>query len=123
MGLDTTHNCWHGAYSSFNRFRYWLAEKIGVDLNEYIGYSENGTKYLSSIDHDIMPLLNHSDCEGILTVQECILVSSGIEKILSSISEEEKKDEEHPFSYLNNAIQFKEGLDLAISRGEAVEFR
>lgn len=29
MGLDTTHGCWHGAYSAFSRWRDKLAEVAG----------------------------------------------------------------------------------------------
>lgn len=32
MGLDTTHDCWHGAYSAFHRFRHGIARAIGLDL-------------------------------------------------------------------------------------------
>ncbi len=32
MGLDTTHDCWHGPYSSFNRWRTQLAAEIGLPL-------------------------------------------------------------------------------------------
>lgn len=30
MGLDTSHGCWHGAYSAFNRWRDKLAEIAGI---------------------------------------------------------------------------------------------
>src|SRR5437016_2133419 len=30
MGLDTTHDCWHGAYSAFMRWRTKLAEVAGL---------------------------------------------------------------------------------------------
>ena len=32
MGLDTTHGCWHGAYSAFQRWRHKLAEVAGYDV-------------------------------------------------------------------------------------------
>lgn len=32
MGLDTTHDCWHGAYSAFKRWREKLAEVVGIPL-------------------------------------------------------------------------------------------
>lgn len=28
MGLDTTHDAWHGGYGSFNHWRIWLAEQF-----------------------------------------------------------------------------------------------
>lgn len=30
MGLDTSHNCWHGAYSAFNTWRTELAHSAGL---------------------------------------------------------------------------------------------
>lgn len=32
MGLDTTHGCWHGAYSAFMRWRKELARVAGIPL-------------------------------------------------------------------------------------------
>ncbi len=29
MGLDTSHGCWHGAYSAFDRWRHQLAQVAG----------------------------------------------------------------------------------------------
>ncbi len=29
MGLDTSHDCWHGAYSAFGRWRRAIAEAAG----------------------------------------------------------------------------------------------
>lgn len=33
MGLDTTHNCWHGAYSAFSRWREQLAIAAGYTFS------------------------------------------------------------------------------------------
>jgi hypothetical protein len=45
MGLDTTHNAWSGPYSSFNNWRRWIADKIGIplDLMEGFYYDEPGS--------------------------------------------------------------------------------
>lgn len=32
MGLDTSHDCWHGAYSAFNRWREGIAKAAGIPL-------------------------------------------------------------------------------------------
>jgi len=29
VGLDTSHDCWHGPYSMFMRWRKWVAERAG----------------------------------------------------------------------------------------------
>jgi hypothetical protein len=44
MGLDTTHNAWHGPYSSFNQWRHWLAEQIGIPLEIMEGFYLNDDK-------------------------------------------------------------------------------
>lgn len=36
MGLDTTHDCWHGSYGSFNAWRIQLAKAI--EKNETIEF-------------------------------------------------------------------------------------
>lgn len=33
MGLDVSHDAWHGAYSAFTRWRNCLAEDAGYPLN------------------------------------------------------------------------------------------
>jgi hypothetical protein len=38
MGLDLSHNCWHGAYSAFARWREKLAELVGIPLHLMEGY-------------------------------------------------------------------------------------
>lgn len=42
MGLDTTHDCWHGAYSAFTRWRNKLAEAAGyyVEPGHVASYSK-----------------------------------------------------------------------------------
>jgi hypothetical protein len=32
MGLDTTHDCWHGSYGGFNRWRNAIAAAAGYTL-------------------------------------------------------------------------------------------
>ena len=44
MGLDTTHDAWHGGYGSFHNWRTWLAEQIGIPLELMEAfYEEKGT--------------------------------------------------------------------------------
>ena len=49
MGLDTTHGCWHGAYSAFNRWRTAIARQIGLPLNMMEGFVE---KYVTTAEVD-----------------------------------------------------------------------
>lgn len=47
MGLDTTHGCWHGAYSAFGRWRDGLAKAADIPLQLMEGfYSSDPTDYI-----------------------------------------------------------------------------
>lgn len=123
MGLDTTHGAWHGAYSAFNRFRHELALRIGIDLKEYIGYDfgpEQGTKELESIDHPLMDLFNHSDCDGILTPEQCKKIADGLDMVIKASIPDE--DNYHGMSFIERCITFRDGCLLAYSRKENLEF-
>lgn len=118
MGLGTTHNCWHGAYSSFNRFRHSLASQIGINLDEYIGYGEKGTKELYSIEHGIQPLLNHSDCDGELNNLEALSIAKGLDNILENFDDKIPAD----FNFKERIVQFRDGCLDAVSKHEKIEF-
>jgi len=40
MGLDVSHDCWHGPYSQFSRWRTWLARQCGIPLPFMRGHAE-----------------------------------------------------------------------------------
>jgi hypothetical protein len=115
MGLDTSHNCWHGPYSSFNGFRSFLAERIGINLGDYQGYG--GTKDLNSIKHDIKPLFNHSDCDGKLTVEQCEKIANGLTSIINGF------DDKIDSYFKQKTIQFRDGCLDAVTKKEIVYFR
>ncbi len=119
MGLTVTHNCWNEPYSSFNRFRHSLAHQIGINLDEYVGYNENGTKNLSEIQHDLMPLFNHSDCEGKLTLKQSRMIVKGFNSVLENFNESIPAD----YDFKDKIIKFRDGLLLAISKKQIVYFK
>lgn len=61
MGLDTTHDCWHGSYHGFNHWRRAVARTVGIDLETMRGFGGDGE--WNEAD-PITTLLNHSDCDG-----------------------------------------------------------
>lgn len=66
------------SYGGFNRFRQKLYEEIGgLDLQH--GFA---THFLEYKDNPIIPLLDHSDCDGILTKEQCILVAPQLEEFV-----------------------------------------
>lgn len=120
MGLDTTHGCWNGPYSSFGRFLKALGQQIGIDLDEYIGYGDKGTKDLTTIDHDLRPLFDHSDCDGELTVEESKQIVRGFDDVIENFDVEK---EGYYNGLMDSIIQFKNGLSKAISKREIVYFQ
>ena len=122
MGLDTTHDCWHGPYSSFNRFRHQLAEQIGINLDEYAGYSDKeGGKNLADIPHKIMPLLNHSDCDGRLTVKEAKSIAEGLEEILEKVTDTNSMNVD-ALGFAAQIERFINGCKDAVSKKEMIKF-
>lgn len=115
MGLDTSHNCWHGPYSTFNDFREWLGKLVGIDL-----YAIESLDEIS--DNDLYPLFNHSDCDGELSVDESRLIIRGIDSALSRFNQIQTKTFSD-FYFHEKAIQFRNGLLDAVNNNEIVIFR
>jgi hypothetical protein len=122
MGLNTSHGCFDGSYSSFGRFRDLLAEQIGINLRkDYIGYgNENATLNLQDIQHDLMPLFDHSDCDGELSVAESQRIADGLDQILANLRPLESPMEEQFF--ITKIKKFRDGCRLAVSKNQIVEF-
>ena len=123
MGLDTTHNCWHGPYGSFSDFRYKLANLIGLDLDNFCGYNHNADNCImmsrNTISHDIYPLINHSDCDGVLLIYECESIVDGLNDILLNNPDLKNTDS----YFYDKIIQFRDGCLDAISKNEIVVFK
>lgn len=114
MGLDTTHNAWHGPYSSFNRWREKLAKKVNIDLRSMIGF---GGYNVWDESKNYYPLLYHSDCDGELTVDEC----KKTVEFLESIVNEFQPDPE--WGTKEDILQFIKGCKDAISKNESIKFQ
>jgi len=81
MGLDFDKSDAHWAYSGFHRFRCRLAKEAGIDLNSMEGFG--GGISWDTFDDPIKPLLDHSDCDGLLTPQECKAVAPRLKELIS----------------------------------------
>jgi len=73
MGLDVSCEC--GAYGfragSYSGFHYWrvkLAKSVGIELDKMSGF---GGSVIWTEDEPHYELLDHSDCEGEITAQQC----------------------------------------------------
>lgn len=113
MGLDTTHNAWHGAYSSFNRFRHSLMLAYnGTNLSNYSGYG--GNLAIENIEHKgLYEFFNHSDCDGEISANDCKLVADGLSEILPKLNDDYD---------IMRCKEFIAGCLLAYSKNEPLEF-
>jgi hypothetical protein len=128
MGLDTSHNCWSGPYSAFNRWRRAVAKAVGIDLERMNGFwnpeRNKGQKGDKPMEWDELPprplhiLLNHSDCDGKIESKDCGAVADDLESIL------DKLDDRAPFQWSDYgaAQRFIKGLRAAAAAKEDVEF-
>lgn len=144
MGLDTTHGCWHGAYSAFGRWRSKLAEVAGLPPLELMaGFWPGLVQWMRYVEPTFRPsaddlmarlpirweclkpdvlyvLLDHSDCEGELPADVCAPLADRLAELLPLLPNED--DDGHIGDWREKTQQFIDGLRLAASRGEAVEF-
>ena len=142
MGLDTSHDCWRGAYSAFNRWRDHLAEKAGytfgkdehgrqiadVDwgcIEAVLGKDLLGTWPSMPVRPDGTPdplilLLAHSDCEGELQAVYLAALADRLEELLPALGDEEGGG--HIGSYREKTEQFIRGLREAAAANETVTF-
>lgn len=113
MGLDTSHNAWHGPYSSFNKFRRQVCKAAGLgELEDYKGFG--GSKdWLIAKEQPLNALLNHSDCEDDIPWQDCDALADALYGVAPKIEDE---------YYRSKAKQFAYGCRLAAKNQENVEF-
>lgn len=87
MGIDIGKAQW--AYSGFMRFREKLASAEGIDLRQMRGFGDDNQNRPWEDDNGndvtiLRPFLDHSDCDGELTWQECAQVVDRIEQIIET---------------------------------------
>lgn len=113
MGIDFSHCGAHWAYSGFNKFRERLAEKIGFDLRKMAGF--DGDQSWDTMNDDIKPLLNHSDCDGFLSPEVCKFVYP---RLLQLISDWDDNDYDKQMG-----VELAKGMKTATERNEDFEFQ
>lgn len=147
MGLDVSHDAWHGAYSAFHRWRSKIAELAGLPpLGFMEGFFEQGeytdplrhyakewpntaAEYYNSlpISWDILKpdplykLLHHSDCEGEIAPEDCGPIADRLEELLPSLPDEE--DPGHIGNWKEKTQKFIDGLRAAAKANEPLEFQ
>lgn len=113
VGLDFSHTDAHWGYGGFMRFRGRLASAIGFDLEEMEGF--RGTRSFDEMTDPIKPLLDHLDCDGVLTPEECMQVAPRLRELVADWADDDY-DKRH-------ALLLAEGMDEASQAGEDLQFR
>lgn len=149
MGLDTSHDCWHGAYSAFMRWRVELAKAAGLPPLELMegfyspesvlgdpfwairGLSETERSSVERITQrlpirwnclapsPLYKLLHHSDCEGEIASADCGPIADALEALLPNLNGDGGG---HLGNYREKTQQFINGLRRAAAAGEDVDF-
>jgi hypothetical protein len=137
MGLDTSHNCWHGPYSSFSRWREAVARAAGyavwpVQMDDGVTrdtimldwgrYCNDQTLIgdwtdTPAPDDALVYLFTHQDCEGVIHPEQGRLIADRLEEVLTQID-----DTPGTFSPADETRQFIAGLREAADNNEDVEF-
>lgn len=148
MGLDCSHDAWHGAYSAFMRWRTMLAEVAGLpplDLMEgfytngatgalYFGESPAGVwadkrerlsrqlpiKWDCLKPSALHELLFHSDCEGEIPADRCNAIADALEALLPLLPNGDGGG--HIGSWRDKTAEFVTGLRAAAKANEPLEF-
>lgn len=137
MGLDTSHDCWHGPYSMFMRWRQWLNLFIAMDRmkNQSDWDSEWGQirsmgatreAILQAWDRGLYSdqtdplnvLMNHSDCDGEIVAEVCGPLADALQDLADRhMKPRATYDEMRPATE-----RFIAGLRRAAAANEPVDF-
>lgn len=125
MGLDTSHDCWHGAYSAFMRFRNKVSQVAGYgDIEKRQGFCDDGIPWPSPELDPLVHFLNHSDCDGEIEAEHCAAIADRLEALLPAM---EAADSNGPHGghlpwYKAATERWITGLREAAKYNEPVEF-
>lgn len=135
MGLDTSHDCWHGAYSAFTRWRHKLAEvagytfekcpkphdymdQVAIDWSVITDANLQGDWEQTPSD-PLLVLIAHSDCDGEILPAQALPLADRLEALLPLL---EGDGGGHIGSYRAKTEQFIAGLRKAAAANEPVDF-
>lgn len=135
MGLDTTHNCWHGAYSAFTRWRNKLAEVAGYAFfkagdppmyeQPLIDWGHVTQEQLAGVWEEtpkdpLLVLIAHSDCDGDIYPEQAEPLADRLEELLPLLPDEDAGG--HIGHWRAKTRQFIDGLRAAAKQDEIVNF-
>lgn len=117
MGLDTSHDCWHGPYSAFHRWRAGIARLAGIDLEQMEGFGGEWRSWDSVPQSPLLILLMHSDCDGEIAARDCGPLADELERLVQNMPAGADYDSLRPATE-----RFISGLRAAAHNNEDVVF-
>ena len=135
MGLDTTHDCWHGAYSAFTRWRNKLAEVAGYAFYKagdppiydqplidwgHITTENSYGQWANTPPDPLIVLIAHSDCEGEIYPAQAGPLADRLEELLPLLPSDSTGG--HIGVWKDKTQAFINGLRAAVAANEPVEF-
>jgi hypothetical protein len=140
MGLDTSHDCWHGAYSAFTRWRNKLAEVAGYQVADVRYDSGHFPTVLIDWGHiaaenpgylagdwekaptdPLIVLIAHSDCDGHIHPEHAAPLADRLEGLLPLLPDGEGGG--HIGDWRAKTQAFIDGLRRAAAANEPVVFQ
>lgn len=113
MGIDFSHCGAHWSYSGFHRFRERLATAIGFELDGMAGFG--GTQSWDSVNDPIKDLLDHSDCDGDLSPEQCKIIAPRLREMVMAWPDDDYDKQ--------SALALADGMDAAAEADEPLVFR
>lgn len=124
MGIDFSHTQAQWSYTGFGAFRRTLALFEGFELDDMDGFG--GDRDWSTVQTDLAPLLNHSDCDGEMSPSECRLVAPRLRQVIDELWPAERAVWEiDPGAHLNrrSGLALADGMDAAVAADEHLQFQ
>jgi hypothetical protein len=103
------------SYSGFNRFRELVASKAGISLDSMVGFGGQ-MAWEDLAGEALLPLLNHSDCDGELTPEECKTVAPRLRELAPQL-----KDRSYNYDECH-ALLLADMMDFAAKVGKPLIF-
>ena len=132
MGLDTSHNAWHGPYSAFSGWRNYIAVAAGyslkkvplftggppsndqpdIDWSQYVESNYAG-EWDEMPNDPLLVLFVHSDCDGVIHPEHAMLLAERLKELVPELKNQYLRDKTE---------MFIGGLYAASSMDEDVDF-
>lgn len=147
MGLDCSHDAFHGAYSAFNSFRQAVAFAVDGSFPPHYKRDEKGNFLRdeadrlirdTSLDEEsvytgddytqekypgLFEFLMHSDCDGEISPQSCKIVADDLEPLLVKMPDESFGHIARDGGYRKVLQRFIDGCRAAHAEGQSLKFR